>query len=125
MNIPRKYQHEYICCLPQSLESQIMAEVRQNIEQLLLNKEEKQEAIENANLSKVCDLEDTILIQYVEDSKKSYTVFYDYQGKTYSNVWDAESLEDAILDAKHQLEDCKTGYTVLEDMTRNLKENQY
>ena len=66
MKIHRKYQHEYICCLPQSLEKQIMTEVRRNISELLLNKEEKQEAIENANCSKVCDLEDTIKIQSVE-----------------------------------------------------------
>ena len=65
MKIPRKYQHEYICCLPQSLESQIMTEVRRNISELLLNKEEKQEAIENSHSSKVCDLEDTIQIEYV------------------------------------------------------------
>lgn len=65
MKIPRKLQHEYVSCLPQSLEKQIMTEVRRNISELLLNKEEKQEAIENANCSKVCDLEDTIKIQYV------------------------------------------------------------
>ena len=65
MKIPRKYQHEYICCLPHSLENQIMTGVRDNISKLLLNKKEKKEAIENANCSKVCDLEDTISIQYV------------------------------------------------------------
>lgn len=65
MKIPRKYQHEHICCLPQSLENQIMTEVRKNISKLLLNKEEKQEAIKNAHCSKVCDLENTIVIQYV------------------------------------------------------------
>ena len=56
---------------------------------------------------------------------KPYTIFYDYNGKTYHDMWDAETLEDAIMDAKYQLEDCKTGYTVLEDMTRDLKENKY
>ena len=56
---------------------------------------------------------------------KPYTIFYDYNGKTYHDIWDAENLEDAIMDAKYQLEDCKRGYTVLEDMTRELKENWY
>ena len=56
---------------------------------------------------------------------KPYTIFYDYNGKTYHDIWDAENLEDAIIDAKYQLEDCKRGYTVLEDMTRELKENWY
>ena len=56
---------------------------------------------------------------------KSYTIFYDCDGKTYHNVWEAESLEDAILNAKYQLEDCNAGCTVLEDMTRELKENWY
>lgn len=65
MKIPKKYQHEYVSCLPQSLENQIMKEVKSNISELLLNKEEKQEAIENAHSSKVCDLEDTITIKYV------------------------------------------------------------
>lgn len=65
MKIPKKYQFEYVSCLPQTLEHQIMTTVSQNISQLLLNKEEKQEAIENAKCSKVCDLEDTIHIEYV------------------------------------------------------------
>ena len=42
-----------------------MVAVRENISDLLLNNEEKKEAIENANCSKVCDLEDTIQIKYV------------------------------------------------------------
>lgn len=65
MKIPRRYKHEYICCLPKTLENRIMAAVRENISDLLLNNEEKKEAIENANCSKVCDLEDTIQIKYV------------------------------------------------------------
>ncbi len=53
---------------------------------------------------------------------KPYTIFYDYQGKIYTNVWEAETLEDAIMDAKYQLEDCKTGYIVLDYMCRSCKE---
>lgn len=56
---------------------------------------------------------------------KPYTIFYDYNRKTYHNVQEAETLEDSILDAKYQLEDCKQGYTVLEDITMKLMENQY
>lgn len=65
MKIPRKYKYEYVCCLPKELENSIMEEIRQNISKLALNKEEKAEAIENANLSKVCDLTDTIEIKYI------------------------------------------------------------
>lgn len=65
MKIPKIYQHEYVSCLPQSLENKIMTEIKRNISQLFINKEEMQEAIENANCSKVCDLEDTIRIQFV------------------------------------------------------------
>lgn len=65
MKIPKQYQFENICCLPVTMEKTIMAAVRKNISNLLLNKKEKQEAIENANCSKVCDLEHIIKIQYI------------------------------------------------------------
>ena len=64
MKISKKYKHEYICCLPKPLEKRIMVAVNKNISQLLLNEEEKQEAVKNANCSKVCDLENTIHIEY-------------------------------------------------------------
>ena len=65
MQIPKKYKHEYVCCLPKPFEKRLMAAVSKNISALLLNEEEKEEAVENANCSKVCDLEDTIQIEYV------------------------------------------------------------
>lgn len=65
MKVPKQYQFENVCCLPATMEKTIMSAVRKNISKLLLNKEEKQEAIENANCSKVCDLENTIKIQYI------------------------------------------------------------
>lgn len=65
MKISKKYQFEYVCCLPIVLEKAVMTEVKKSISELLLSDEEKQEAIENANCSKVCDLEDTIQIEYV------------------------------------------------------------
>ena len=65
MKIPKKYQFEYIKCLPFSLMHYIMKEVKIEISKLILTNEEKQEAIENASFSKVCDLEDLIFIKYV------------------------------------------------------------
>lgn len=65
MKILTKYRVKYISCLPQSLQYQIMAEVKRNISQLLLNKEEKQEAIEDAHNSKICNLEELIHIEYI------------------------------------------------------------
>lgn len=65
MKIPKQYQFEYVACLPHPLERRIMAMVNKNISQLILNKEEKKKAVENAKYSKVCDLEDTIQIKYI------------------------------------------------------------
>lgn len=65
MQISKKYKHKYVSCLPQSLERKIMREVKRNISKLILTETEKQEAIENANYSKICDLTDTINIEYV------------------------------------------------------------
>lgn len=65
MKIEKKYQNEYVACLPKTLETEIMKEVRNAIATLLITEEEKLDAIENANMSKVCDLEDTIAIEYV------------------------------------------------------------
>ena len=60
MNIPKKYKHEYVCCLPKNLETAIMERVEKAIHSLLLSEEEKQQALEDANSSKVCDLTETI-----------------------------------------------------------------
>ena len=65
IKIPQKYSHEYVCCLPVELEQAIMEEVKKEIETLLLTDGEKQEAIENANNEKVCNLTDTIDIEFV------------------------------------------------------------
>lgn len=64
MTISRKYKHEYVSCLPVSLENQIMTEVKKAIAPLFLTELEKEEAIENARTSKVCDLTDTIDIVF-------------------------------------------------------------
>lgn len=65
MKIPKKYQFEYVCCLPLELQKTIIKKVKKTIAHLLLSNKEKKEAIKNANYSKVCDLEDTIYIRYI------------------------------------------------------------
>lgn len=60
MNIPKKYKFKYVCCLPKDLEVAIMKRVKKAIYSLLLSEEEKQQALEDANCSKVCDLTETI-----------------------------------------------------------------
>lgn len=60
MNISKKYKFEYVCCLPKNLEQAIMERVEKAIHSLLLSEEEKKQALEDANTSKVCDLTETI-----------------------------------------------------------------
>lgn len=60
MSIPKKFKYEYVCCLPKNLEAAIMKRVEKAIHSLLLSEEEKQQALEDANSSKVCDLTETI-----------------------------------------------------------------
>lgn len=64
MKIQRKFTHEYVCCLPKDIESELMKEVKEVISTLLLTEEEKENAIDNANNSKVCDLTDTVEIDF-------------------------------------------------------------
>lgn len=65
MNISKKYKYEYVSCLPEALETTIMDAIRNTVSKLYLTESEKEEAIENANNSKVCDLTDTININFV------------------------------------------------------------
>ena len=60
MNIPKKFKYEYVCCLPKDLETAIMKRVEKAIHSLLLSEEERKQALEDANTSKVCDLTETI-----------------------------------------------------------------
>lgn len=65
ITIPKQYTHEYVCCLPETLETIIMNAIRKVVSTALLTDDEKQEAIEMANNSKVCDLTpDTIKIRF-------------------------------------------------------------
>ena len=65
MKISKIYKHEYVTCLPKNIYTSIMKAVSKEVSTLLLTDNEKQEAIENAECSKVCDLTDTINIQFV------------------------------------------------------------
>lgn len=65
VKIPKKYQLEHVCCLPEEIEKMIMTAVKKTVNKLLLTNEEKQEAVENANFSQICDLEDLICIKYI------------------------------------------------------------
>lgn len=60
MRISKKYKFEYVCCLPKSIETAIMERVEKVIHSLLLSEEERAQALEDANASKVCDLTETI-----------------------------------------------------------------
>lgn len=35
-----------------------------------------------------------------------FDIIYIVNGQEYKNIWEADSLEDAILDAKYHIEDC-------------------
>ena len=65
LNIPKKYKYEYVSCLPIELEKSIMKEIKKEIEILLLTEEEKKEVIESANNEKLCNLTDTIQIEWI------------------------------------------------------------
>ena len=65
LKIPQKYSHEYVCCLPIELEQAIMKEVKKEVTKLHLSDSEKEEAIENANNEKICNLTDTINFEWV------------------------------------------------------------
>lgn len=65
MKISKIYKHEHAACLPKDIYTSIMQAVSKEVSTLLLTDNEKQEAIENAECSKVCDLTDTINIQFI------------------------------------------------------------
>lgn len=66
IKLEEKYLHGYyLCQLPQDKQDEIMEEVRRVVDTLLLTEEEKQEAIENAECEKVCNLTDTVDFEYI------------------------------------------------------------
>ena len=66
IKLEEKYLHGYyLCQLPQDKQDEIMAEVKRVVDTLLLDEDEKQEAIENAECEKICNLTDTIDFEWV------------------------------------------------------------
>lgn len=66
IKLEEKYLHGYyLCQLPQEKQDEIMKEVRMVVDTLLLTEEEKQEAIENAECEKVCNLTETVEFEWV------------------------------------------------------------
>ena len=64
IRIPNDFKHEYVYCLPKPLEQTIMENIEEKIHTLLLSEEEKRQALEDANCSKVCDLTETVEITF-------------------------------------------------------------
>ena len=66
VKLEEKYLHGYyLCQLPQEKQDEIMKAIKIEVDKMLLNDEEKQEAIENAECEKVCNLTDTIDFEWV------------------------------------------------------------
>ena len=71
LKVPKKYSHEYVCCVPADLENKIMEEVRKAVSKLYLTGKEKDRAITDASTEKICNLTDLININFVEDNKSN------------------------------------------------------
>lgn len=65
IKILKQYANEYVTCLPVSYEKEIMNTVTNAVHELHLSEEEKAVAIKNANNEKVCNLTDTIEIEFI------------------------------------------------------------
>lgn len=65
IKVSEKHRFEYVCCIPEHIKYLIVKAIKKSVEKLLLDKEEKRNAIENAKNSKVCNLEDLIHIKYI------------------------------------------------------------
>lgn len=63
MILPKSYQQKYVLCLPEPIQQQILFEVTKTI-QTLTKDQQIPDVFEQAKYGKVCDLEDTIHIQY-------------------------------------------------------------
>lgn len=61
--LPKSYQQEYVLCLPEPIQQQILSEVTKAI-QTLTKEQQTPDAFKQAKHSKVCDLENTIQIEY-------------------------------------------------------------
>lgn len=65
IKISKRYRFEYVCNIPSHIKYIIMQSIKKSVKNLLLDKKEKMEAIENAENSKICDLEELIHIEYI------------------------------------------------------------
>lgn len=65
IKILKQYANEYVACLPVSYEKEIMNTVTNAVHELYLFEEKKAAAIEDANNEKVCNLTDTIEIEFI------------------------------------------------------------
>lgn len=66
IKLEEKYLHGYyLCQLPQDKQDEIMTEVRRVVDTLLLDENEKAEAIKNAECEKICNLTDTVDFEWV------------------------------------------------------------
>lgn len=71
IKLEKKYLHGYyLCQLPQEKQDEIMTEIRRVVDILLLDENEKQEAIENAKCEKICNLTDTVEFEWIEDEEE-------------------------------------------------------
>lgn len=62
--LSKRYSHEYVCRLPLELEKKVMDAVKEASSSLILSDQERQEAVDNANNSRVCDLTDMIRLVF-------------------------------------------------------------
>lgn len=62
--VPKQYKYEYIDNIPLRLTLRLIEEIKTKIGMLNLTEKEKQEAIENACDEKLCNLTDTIEIEW-------------------------------------------------------------
>ena len=65
LKINKLCAHEYVCCLPNQISCEVMGEVKKAVSALHLTETEKIEACENAECEKLCNLTDTIEIQFI------------------------------------------------------------
>lgn len=65
LKINKEYSHEYVCCLPKLLSCEVMNEVSKAVSVLWLTDSEKGDAIKNAYNEKLCNLTDTIEIEFI------------------------------------------------------------
>ena len=65
MKVNKEYKYKYVCCLPNNIANQIINEVKKAVSALHLTDTEKQEAVENAECEKLCNLTDTIAIEFI------------------------------------------------------------